>query len=110
MFSTLAIQSRIASLMASRRVRDPLVTGRTSAPIVRMMKTFSFCRRTSSSPMYTTHGSPNRAQAVAVATPCCPAPVSAMTRVLPIRRVRSACPMVLLILCAPVWFRSSRLK
>ena len=37
----------------------------------------------SSSPMYTTHGSPNSAQAVAVATPCWPAPVSAMIRRLP---------------------------
>src|ERR1044072_6089488 len=50
------------------------------------------------------------AQAVAVATPCWPAPVSAMTRVLPMRRVSSACPSTLLILCEPVWFRSSRLR
>ena len=45
---------------------------------------------------------------MAVATPCCPAPVSAITRVLPIRLVSSACPSTLLILCEPVWFRSSR--
>ena len=32
-------------------VREPLVTGRTSAPIIFMLKTFSFCRRMSSSPM-----------------------------------------------------------
>ncbi len=51
-----------------------------------------------------------RAQTVAVATPCCPAPVSAMMRRLPMRRASSACPTVLLILCAPVWFRSSRLS
>ena len=47
---------------------------------------------------------------VAVATPCWPAPVSAMTRVLPIRLVSRPCPMTLLILCEPVWFRSSRLS
>ena len=35
---------------------------------------------------------PSSAQAVAVATPCWPAPVSAMTRDLPRRRVRSAWP------------------
>ena len=48
--------------------------------------------------------------AVAVATPCWPAPVSAITRVLPSRRVSSAWPSTLLILCAPVWARSSRLR
>ena len=45
-----------------------------------------------------------------VATPCWPAPVSAMTRVLPIRLVSSAWPSTLLILCEPVWLRSSRLR
>ena len=45
-----------------------------------------------------------------MATPCWPAPVSAMTRVLPSRRVSSAWPSALLILCAPVWARSSRLR
>ena len=39
---------------------------------------------------------------VAVATPCCPAPVSAMIRVLPIRWARRIWPTVLLILWAPV--------
>ena len=64
----------------------------------------------SSSPMYTTHGRPKWAHAVAVATPCCPAPVSAITRVLFIRSVSRAWPSVLLILWAPVWLRSSRLS
>ena len=50
------------------------------------------------------------AHAVAVATPCWPAPVSAITRDLPIRLVSSAWPSTLLILCDPVWFRSSRLS
>jgi len=109
-FSTLVTQSRIASLMASWRVRLPVATGITSAPSIRMRATFSACRRVSSSPMYTTHSRPSRAQAVAAATPCCPAPVSAITRVLPIRWVSSACPSTLLILWDPVWLRSSRLS
>ncbi len=39
-----------------------------------------------------------------------PAPVSAMMRVLPMRRASRIWPMQLLILCAPVWSRSSRLR
>ena len=39
---------------------------------------------------------------VAAATPCMPAPVSAITRALPMRRASIAWPSVLLILCAPV--------
>ena len=70
----------------------------------------SACRLVSSSPMYTTHSSPNSAHAVAAATPCCPAPVSAIIRDLPIRLASSACPSTLLILCDPVWVRSSRLS
>jgi len=78
-------QSRIASLVASFSVRVPEVTGTTVAPINRIRNTFSAWRRMSSSPMYTTHSSPKRAHTVAVATPCCPAPVSAMMRRFPIR-------------------------
>ena len=47
---------------------------------------------------------------VAVATPCCPAPVSAMTRGFAMRVARRPWPSVLLILWAPVWQRSSRLR
>ena len=47
---------------------------------------------------------------VAEATPCWPAPVSAMMRVLPMRLASMAWPIVVLILCAPVWFRSSSLS
>src|ERR687893_215352 len=54
-----------------------------------------------------TQGRPKRAATVAVATPCWPAPVSAMIRVLPMRRASRIWPMQLLILCAPVWSRSS---
>src|SRR5262249_42784688 len=82
----------------------------TRAPSRRMRKTLSAWRSTSSSPMYTVHSSPSRAAAVAVATPCWPAPVSATSRVLPMRLVSSAWPSTLLILCEPVWLRSSRLS
>ncbi|MDT4884194.1 hypothetical protein FQZ97_1203110 [compost metagenome] len=53
-------------------------------------------------PMKITHSMPKRAATVAVATPCMPAPVSAMMRFLPMRRASRAWPMQLLILCAPV--------
>mmetsp|Transcript_24080 Transcript_24080/g.51145 ORF Transcript_24080/g.51145 Transcript_24080/m.51145 type:complete len:249 (+) Transcript_24080:990-1736(+) len=56
------------------------------------------------------HSRPSKAQAVAVATPCWPAPVSAMMRFFPSFMARSACPKELLILCAPVWANSSRLN
>jgi hypothetical protein len=109
-WSTLATQSRSASLMASLRVLEPLATGTTSAPSSRIRATFSACRSVSTSPMYTTQSRSRYAAAVADATPCWPAPVSAMTRDLPIRRVSSAWPSTLRILCAPVWLRSSRLS
>ena len=110
MCSTVATHSRMASFTASFRVRLPEVTGRTSAPSSSMRKTFSSWRLVSTSPMNTVHSRPNSAAAVADATPCCPAPVSAMMRVLPIRRVSSACPTTLFSLCEPVWARSSRLS
>ncbi len=92
------------------RVAVPVVTGITSAPRRRIRYTFSAWRLVSSSPIKTTHSMPISAAAVAVATPCCPAPVSAMSLVLPIFFASSACPSTLLILCAPVWFKSSRLR
>jgi hypothetical protein len=55
-------------------------------------------------------GSPNFAHKVAVATPCMPAPVSAMMRVLPMRKASMIWPSTLFTLCAPVWLSSSRLK
>ena len=75
-----------------------------------MRNTLRAWRSTSTSPMYTRHSRPKRAQAVAAATPCWPAPVSAITRGLPMRRASRAWPMTLLILCDPVWARSSRLS
>ena len=110
MSSTVATQSRMASLTASFSVRLPESTGRTSAPSSSMRNTLSAWRSVSTSPMYTAHSSPNRAAAVAVATPCWPAPVSATMRRLPMRWVSSAWPSTLLILCEPVWARSSRLS
>ena len=83
---TVATHSRIASLTASFNVALPDRTGTTSAPSSRMRHTFSACRSTSTEPMYTVQSRPNNAAAVAVATPCCPAPVSAITRCLPMRR------------------------
>ena len=50
-----------------------------------MRNTLGFCRSTSLAPMKIMQGRPKRAQTVAVATPCWPAPVSAMIRVLPMR-------------------------
>jgi hypothetical protein len=75
-----------------------------------MRKTLGFCRSMSLAPMKIVQGRPKRAATVAVATPCWPAPVSAMIRVLPMRIASRIWPMQLLILCAPVWFSSSRLK
>ena len=50
--------------------------------------------------MKISHGRPKRAHTVATATPCWPAPVSAMMRVLPMRLASRICPRQLLILCA----------
>ena len=58
-------------------------------------------RRASSLPMYTTHSSP--ARRAAVATPCWPAPVSAITRGFAHALREQALAVVLLILCAPVY-------
>ena len=56
------------------------------------------------------HGVALATAAVASATPCCPAPVSAMSFFFPIFFASNASPIQWLILCAPVWLRSSRLK
>ena len=50
------------------------------------------------------------AAAVAVATPCWPAPVSAISFFLPMYLARRPSPMQWLSLWAPVWLRSSRLR
>ena len=72
------------------------------APSSFMRNTFSSWRATSTAPMNTVHSRPISAAAVALATPCWPAPVSATMRFLPIRFASSAWPMTLLILCDPV--------
>ena len=53
-----------------------------------MRKTLSCWRWVSTSPMKTVHSRPSSAAAVAEATPCWPAPVSAIIRRLPIRLVK----------------------
>ena len=100
----------MASLVASFRVLLPLIAGITFAPSIFILATLGAWRWISFSPIYTIHSIPFNAQTVAVATPCCPAPVSAMMRVLPNLRANKIWPTVLLILCAPVWQRSSRFK
>ena len=75
-----------------------------------MRATLGAWRATSTAPMYTVQCIPSRAATVALAVPCMPAPVSAMSSVRPMRFASRACPRALLILCAPVWFRSSRLR
>ena len=50
-WSTVATQSRIASLIASLRVRDPDLTATTSAPSRCMRATLRACRSVSTSPM-----------------------------------------------------------
>ncbi|AFJ62439.1 hypothetical protein MUS_2510 [Bacillus velezensis YAU B9601-Y2] len=74
------------------------MTGTTSAPSSFIRNTFSDWRATSSSPIKTVHLKPNFAAAVAAATPCCPAPVSAMIFVLPIFLASRIWPSALLIL------------
>ena len=61
----LVTQSRIASLIASLSVREPVSTPRTSAPSSRMRNTFGLWRAMSSVPMYTTHSRPSSAHTVA---------------------------------------------
>ena len=51
MVRTFVTQSRMASLIASLSVREPVSTVRTSAPSSFMRNTLSACRRTSSAPM-----------------------------------------------------------
>ena len=73
-----------------------------------MRRTFIRWRAASTAPMYTVQSRPRSAHAVAVATPCWPAPVSQRMRFFPVRFASRHCPSVLLSLCAPVWRRSSR--
>ena len=96
--------------MASLRVCPPEVIDTTLAPSISIRTTLGCCLATSTAPMWISHSSPSRAAAVASATPCCPAPVSAINFFLPIRLASSPSPRQWLILWAPVWLRSSRLR
>ncbi len=69
--------------MASFNVREPLSIGKTVAPSSFMRMTFMDWRSTSSAPIKMAQSMLSRAAAVAVATPCCPAPVSAIRCVFP---------------------------
>ena len=75
-----------------------------------MRLTLGACFSMSTTPMWISHARPKCAAAVASATPCWPAPVSAMSFFLPMYLASSPSPMQWLSLCAPVWLRSSRLR
>ena len=92
-------QSRSASLIASFRVRDPCVDRHDlgaeqphPGDVERLPVGVDLA--------HVDHAlEAEQRAAVAVATPCWPAPVSAITRVLPIRLASRAWPSTLLILC-----------
>ena len=106
-----ATQSRIASSIAARSVRSPLVTGTTVAPSSFMRPTFGAWRSMSTAPMYTVHGRPTRAQAAADRDAVL-AGAGLGDDALARRAASRAAPgrCALLILCAPVCARSSRLS
>ena len=81
-----------ASSTASFRVIVPLFTETIFAPNIFILSTLGLAFWISVSPMYISHSSPNNAAAVAVATPCCPAPVSAIILVFPILLANNASP------------------
>ena len=85
-----SVQSRIASLIASLSEREPASIARTFAPKSFIRWTLGRCRSTSCAPMKTSTSRPSSAPAIAVATPCCPAPVSAISRRLPMHFASSA--------------------
>ena len=109
--STVATQSRSASLTASFSVRLPLShgldLGAEQAHAEHVERLALRRRRRPCTPCTPARSARRRSR---VATPCWPAPVSATSRVLPIRLASSAWPRTLLILCEPVWLRSSRLS
>jgi hypothetical protein len=94
--ATLATQSRSASFVASLSVSAPDCTGTTSAPSSFMRNTFGAWRSTSIGAHVDDAGQAKaRRTTVAVATPCWPAPVSAMIRYLPMRRASRIWPSAL---------------
>ena len=109
-FSGSAAYTSNAESTASFRERPSRSTETTFVPSRRMRTTLGCCLATSIAPMWISQSRPTIAAAVARATPCWPAPVSAIRLRLPMRLASSASPIVWLILWAPVWFRSSRLS
>jgi len=55
----------------------------TLAPKSLILNTLRACFSMFLAPTYMTHSNPNLSHTVAVATPCCPTPVSAMTLLFP---------------------------
>ena len=100
----------IPALIGVLQCFTPRFDGVTFAPRSFILLTFGDCRATSTLPIKISHSSPRRAAHVAVATPCCPAPVSAIILLFPMYLASRACPRALFSLCEPVWTRSSRLK
>ena len=89
--ATLVTQSLRDSLIASLSVaRAGVHANHLGAEQLHPVNVERLPAHVSSVPMYTRHRRPRSAAAVATATPCCPAPVSAMTRALPIRRASRA--------------------
>ena len=104
-----ATQSRIASFIASFRVCVPDSTAITSAPSRRIRRNVEVpAARCRSCPCRRCSRASNSAAAVAGGDPVLTGAGLGNHPVLPIRRVSSAWPSTLLILCEPVWFRSSR--
>ena len=109
--ATLVTQSRSASFIASLSVREPDSTGthlgaeHLHAEHVRLLPLD--VDRAHVDDAFEAEAC---AHSVAVATPCWPAPVSAMMRGLPMRSASMIWPSTLFTLCAPVWLSSSRLK
>ena len=111
MSSTEAIQSRMASLMASLSVREPLSTGTTRVPSSRMLKHVGLLAADVllahvDDALQAEHGAGGGGGHAVLAG----AGLGDHARFLPIRRVSRAWPSVLLILWAPVWLRSSRFR
>ena len=89
--------------MASLSVPAPAVTGRTRRRASSCARRVGMLTGDVGRAHEDGGGEPEAAATVAVATPCWPAPVSAMMRVLPIFLAKRIWPRQLLILCEPVW-------
>ncbi len=96
--------------MASLSVCEPLVTGMTVAPRSSIRATLRACRRQSSAHVDHALEAEQGGGGGAGHSTVLAGAGFGMMRVLPMRLASSAWPSTLLILCEPVWFRSSRLR